>query len=120
MVSFRGWPGNGLGHFLGAFPHGIVNDQRFPLSLVLTPVAVGVNDILDMGTPDHTMVRGNHVDVKVHFRHLGKEFFDERRKEGKDVGVIFGGLLHEYGKVHLIVKAFAGSQVLAKSIAGDQ
>ena len=65
---------DGLGHFLGGFPHGIIDDQGLSLALVLAPVSIGLEDIIDMGAPDNTMIRGNHIYLESHFLHLGQEF----------------------------------------------
>ena len=68
--------GDSFGHFLGACPHGIVDDKGFSFSLVLAPVTIGLEDIPDMGAPDNSVIRGNHINLKSQFLYLGQKLPD--------------------------------------------
>ena len=109
-----------LGHGSGGLPHGVVDDQRLAVALLVAPAAVGLDDPARVAAPDHPVVRGEHADGQLHLLDLGEQFLDQRRVKIEDVGIVLGGLVHEHTLFDLVVEPLAGGQVFAEGVAGEQ
>ena len=75
----RGDPfGDGVGHGLGAFPHGVVNNHRFLLRFLAAPLQVGLDDLPGVPAPDDPVVGADHIDGDARRHNFVDQFENSR------------------------------------------
>ena len=112
-------PCDGLGHGLGALPHGIVKHHGFSFGFLLAPFHIGIDNFCRILSPDNAVVRTDGINGKAHLRYLFHQFENERGVKKQNVREIFFGV----GKdtvADLVVKFFRTRVMLAEGIAGKK
>ena len=107
-----------FGHNLSCMPHGIKYYHSLIGFLEAAPILIGLDNILNIGTPGYTMTSGNHADFQTCQSTDG--FLSLHTIWHQNIGIVFLGLMHNLIQITLISKTLCSSQMLAKAIIGEQ